>query len=114
VCFLEAREATVHQKAQVSIVIVKVRQGIKGHAVQRDERGGRENGLLKEGDPMDTVIKIRQPNRIYQTISWKGKAWEREDERWIREYDGNHQGASRKRTQTNEAVGVAEGTIRRA
>jgi hypothetical protein len=56
VSLLEAREATVRQKAQISIVIVQARQGIKGHAVQRDERGGREDGLLKERDPMDTVI----------------------------------------------------------
>jgi hypothetical protein len=53
---LKAREATIRQKAQISIVIVEARQGIKGHAVQRDEIGGRENGLLEERDPMDTVI----------------------------------------------------------
>jgi hypothetical protein len=56
VSLLEAREATVRQKAQISIVIIEAGQGIKGHAVQRDERRGREDGLLKEGDPMDTVI----------------------------------------------------------
>jgi hypothetical protein len=53
---LEAREATIRQKAQISIVIIKARQGIEGHTVQRDERRRREDGLFKERDPMDTVI----------------------------------------------------------
>jgi hypothetical protein len=59
------------------------------------------------------IQKIRQPNRIYQTISWKGKAWEREDECWIHEYDGDAHGAPRNRTQTNEAIGVAEETYQK-
>jgi hypothetical protein len=53
---LEARETTIRQETQISIVIVEARQGIEGHAVQRDERGRREYRLFEERYPMETVI----------------------------------------------------------